>query len=518
MASSTHRSITVAFVTLTLLTTGLAALVPTSAADHAGEEGVMTVEGADGALIEILVCKPDVASETNPVPVILHSHGWGGARDDACDDTWLSQDWGYVSVTQRGFGNSEGEAHVHDPDFEGIDNTAVIDEIASFSWVETEDEADDPFMAAVGGSYGGGYQYLTALLETHERADGEPRLDALAPEITWYDLPQSLAPNEVIRSVWVDALYAAGAANVHQGIHEAFLYGTATGQLPDDEAPVYDIVGDFHENSPVGWVDQGVHLDIPVVMRQGITDNLFNLNQGIHNFENTLSSSAQEKSLFFGYNGGHALPNVLPLGTTARGDPCTSAYDGGWDQLRVDFFQAAFDDEATTGDVNPRTEVGFSKPYHLATDGGDCLPLDSVDADTVTAPGMIDVAATTTGAGPVQQIPIAEGPLTVAGIPTFDATLTSAGVDQRAFLGLAVGTTPADAQVLSNNLMPVRSELPALQEDVSTELPGVAVDLAEDETLYLTVTPTSDMFAHHGSRTPGGMLFEDVSVTLPVVE
>lgn len=515
MASTHQRPILITFVTLTLLTTGLAALTP-AAADHGPEEGVMTVAGANGDEIEILVCKPAGADASNPVPVVLHSHGWGGSRSGSCDATWTDQGWGYVSISQRGFGNSEGEAHVHDPDYEGVDNVAVIDEIASFSWVAKEDGADgeDPYLAATGGSYGGGYQFLTALLETHDR--GEPRLDALAPEITWYDLPQSLAPNEVIRSAWVTALYAAGAPSVHQGIHEAFVYGAATGQLPGEDAPTYDLVSDFHENSPVGWVEQGVQLDIPVMLRQGATDNLFNLNQGWHNFEDTLTPSAQAQSLFFGFNGGHALPNVAPLGTTASGDPCTDAYDpdptdetSGWDELRIDFFKAAFNG----GD----TRLGYSEPYHVATDGGDCLDLATLDADTFIPAGAFRTIGTSTGAGATQQIPLIEGPETVAGIPMFHAALTSAGVDQRAFLGLAVGATPADAQVLSNNLMPVRSELPALQEIVSTELPGVAVDLAEGETLYLTVTPTSDMFFAHGSRAPGAMLFEDVLVELPVV-
>jgi len=35
--------------------------------------------------------------------------------------------------------------------------------------------------------------------------------------------------------------------------------------------------------------------------------------------------------------------------------------------------------------------------------------------------------------------------------------------------------------------------------------------------LFLTVSPASDMFAVHGSRTPGALSLEDVTVRLPVV-
>ena len=39
----------------------------------------------------------------------------------------------------------------------------------------------------------------------------------------------------------------------------------------------------------------------------------------------------------------------------------------------------------------------------------------------------------------------------------------------------------------------------------------------EGESLYLTVSPTSDMFFGHGSRTPGFVGMTDVTVTIPTV-
>lgn len=499
------RTITVLSVCAMLATAGLT--LPGAAADD--HEGPTTVESFDGTEIETLVCRPDGATATDTAPVVLHSHGWGGSAEDDCStfEGYLDAGIGVVSISQRGFGDSGGEAHVHDPDFEGRDNIAVIDMVADLPWVETEDaDGEDPVLGAIGGSYGGGYQFITALTETAEH--GDTRLDALVPQITWYDLVQSLAPNDVIRSVWVDALYAVGAASVHQGIHEAFAYGTATGQLPDGTVPgVHDIVDDFHENSPVGFVDENVHLDVPVLIGQGLTDNLFNLNQGVHNVQDTLTANAREDSYLVGYNGGHALPNVLPPGTTASGDPCSQAlgYEGFGD------LEQAFLEHHLQG-----TEADLPEHrYNLATDGGACVQTDSLDTQRFDV-GPANVAATPTAAGAPVYLPVTEGPLTVAGVPSLDATLTSAGVDQRAFLGLAAGSSPATAQVLSNNLMPVQSLTPALQEPVDTELPGVAVELAEDETLYLVLTPTSDIFVHHGSRTPGAMLFQDVTVELPV--
>ena len=87
----------------------------------------MTIPSFDGTGIEIIVCKPAGASVSDPAPVVLHSHGWGGSRWADCGSAqgWLDAGWGAVSISQRGFGNSGGEAHVHDPDFEGRDNIAV---------------------------------------------------------------------------------------------------------------------------------------------------------------------------------------------------------------------------------------------------------------------------------------------------------------------------------------------------------------------------------------------------------
>jgi pimeloyl-ACP methyl ester carboxylesterase len=489
-----------------LLVAGLASLPGAQASEP--ERTTTTVESFDGTEIDTLVCQPADASAEDPAPVVMHSHGWGGSRADDCSsfDALLDAGFGVVSVTQRGFGNSGGKAHVHDPALEGQDNKAVIDHVASLPWVQTEGP-QDPVMGAIGGSYGGGYQFITALTEIQET--GDTRLDALAPEITWYDLVQSLAPDDVIRSVWVDALYAAGATNVHQGIHEAFAYGLATGQLPDGTVPgVHDVVADFTENSPAGFVSDGVQLDVPTLMRQGLTDNLFNLNQAVDNYQRTLTADARADSYLVGYNGGHALPNAYPPGTMASGDPCSSVGDHeGFDELRL-----AFLENQLTGADNPMPGTA----YRLATDDGGCLAVDSVEPTQTVDAGPAQVAATPSGAGAPVYLPLTEGPTTVAGVPQLDATLTTAGVDQRAFLGLAVGPSPAQAQMLSNNVLPVQRDLPVAQEDLSMELPGVATEVAEDETLYLVVSPTSDMFVHHGSRTPGTVAFEDVEVGLPV--
>lgn len=491
----------------------LALLLPLAApslpAADAPDEGVMTVTSFDGTPIEIIVCKPPGASPASPAPVVLHSHGWGGSRWADCGSasSWLARGWGAVSISQRGFGNSGGEAHVHDPDYEGRDNVAVIDKVASLGWVMLE-APRDPVLAAIGGSYGGGYQFLTAFTEI--AATGSTRLDALAPEITWYDLPEALAPAGVVRTEWVSALYAVGAKDVHAGIHQGFAYGAATGQWPDGSVPgVYDLDADFHGNGPVHWVARGLRLDVPVLIGHGVGDNLFNLNEGWKNFERALTPEARAQSFFIGYNGGHTLPALVPpgaglLGLGPSGDPCSAPF-GGFGNLTRNFF-----DNALRG-------AGHAMPasrYSIATAEGACLGLDALDARADVVVGDL---ATPTGAGAVQQVPLASGPLTVAGVGELRARATTLGVDQRVFFGLSKGTSPLDARLLSGNMMPMRVLLPAWGEEVVVELAGIATTLAPGQTLFLTVSPVSDMSAAHGSRAAGVVLLEDVVVALPAL-
>ena len=482
-------------------------------AASAGTKTDVTVNSrADGTPIVISVYKPDGASAANPVPVILHSHGWAGSRTSSptAFANELGRGYGVVSIDQRGHGASGGEANVEDPEFEGQDMISVIDHVASLDWVaKDEGRANDPVLFAIGGSYGGGYQFVAAFTELRDL--GYTRLNALAPEITWFNLPEALAPSKVARTVWTSLLFAAGAQMLPDYVRQAFVYGATTGQWPDGTAPgVPNLEAEFFQHGPSGHVAAGRKLNIPVLIGQGMNDNLFNFNQGWKNFERALTAKARKKSLVVGYNGGHALPNVLPAGVAGSGDNCS----GGFWSLRMRFFDAVRDG-AETGDLLPAK-------YNLSTTTGTCVRTERVDVRKAYPVGVDATVArgtaTTTGAGAPQHHEIASGPLTIAGVPTLDATVTSVGADQRVFFAISVGTSPTDAVVVHNNTMPLRELLPVLRERRTIELPGIAVEVPAGQKAFLTVSPVSDMFAAHGSvRTPGVVTLENMTVNLPVV-
>jgi ABC-2 type transport system ATP-binding protein len=476
-------------------------------------DGCLTSVPDPGSTEPVQICytlfQPAAAASRSRVPLILHSHGWGGSRttDPAAFGKWLDAGYGVLSFDQRGFGESGGHAYVENPDVEGHDVQALIALVSGLPWVQ-QDGPGDPHLGAIGGSYGGGYQFLAAF--TSMQRTGKPILDALAPEITWHDLNQSLAPEGVVRDEWALALSAASVPSqaLPPQVYKALVEGAATGTWPDGSIPgTEDLTTFFAKNGPRYHVEQGRRLPIPVLFGQGTTDTLFPLQQGLANWQSAVTDRARRKSIFVAYNGGHVLPAVLPQGVTVDSDPCSAALAGGsFEDLALRFM-----DEQLRGRRTGLTGYGR---LHFATPASTCTSVDSYQADTSYAVGTV---ASPTAAGPPVAVKVADGPLRIAGSPYLTGTMTALGVNNRAFYGLAVGTSPADAKLVQNNVLPVNEPSPVLGEPRRVTLPSVAVDVPAGQSLFVLVSAVSDTFVGMGSRTPGAILLQDTAVHLPVV-
>src|SRR5215210_5400591 len=174
--------------------------------------GCITSVPDPGTTEAVQICytlfQPVGATARRKVPMLMHSHGWGGSRttDPAEFKSFLDAGYGVLSYDQRGWGESGGHAYVENPAVEGHDVRGLVSLISKLGGV-VQDGRGDPRMGAIGGSYGGGYQFLGAF--EHLRIKGKPVFDALAPQITWNDLSDSLAPEGVVRTEWAAALSAA---------------------------------------------------------------------------------------------------------------------------------------------------------------------------------------------------------------------------------------------------------------------------------------------------------------------
>ena len=453
--------------------------------------------------------RPAGASRSHRVPMIMHSHGWGGSRtkDPAAFNRFLKAGYGVLSFDQRGFGESGGHAYVENPAVEGRDVRKLVRLISRLGWVK-RDGRGDPRMGAIGGSYGGGYQFLAAFEELRKK--GKPVLDALAPEITWYDLNESLAPEAVVRTAWAAALSAASVPSdaLPPNVYAALVEGAATGFWPDGTVPGTENISAFFEKNGPRWhVSQGRKLDIPVLFGQGTTDSLFPLQQGLANWKHAITRRARRDSIFVAYNGGHVLPAVFPRGVNVTSDPCSRKLAGGsFEKLSLRFFN----EQLRNRDTGLR---GYGK-LHLATPDSTCTTVRTVVPDKTYAVGTV---ATTSAGGLAVPYKVAEGPLRIAGSSYLNGTLTALGANNRAFYGLAVGTSEADAHLVQNNVLPLNELAPVVGEQRRIDLPAVAIDVPAGQSLYVLASPLSDTFAGMGSRTPGAVVLENTLVHLPVV-
>src|SRR3954453_11016090 len=74
--------------------------------------GCITSVPDPGSTAKVQICytlfEPAGASASHKVPMIMHSHGWGGSRttDPASFQPFLDDGYGVLSFDQRGFGES----------------------------------------------------------------------------------------------------------------------------------------------------------------------------------------------------------------------------------------------------------------------------------------------------------------------------------------------------------------------------------------------------------------------------
>lgn len=416
--------------------------------------------------------------EGETYPLILHSHGWGGDRITAADaaanladdvpsdfysvilDRQVRHLWeaGYavISFDQRGFGGSSGASRVMDPAYETRDAIAILD------WAEqnlelSRDAGGDPLVGSIGGSYGGGFQFMLATQD--------PRLDAIVAGATWYDLPQALVPNGVIKKLFDVGLCAAAKQAqrkldplVEQICAEAA--ENAATKLEEDVTP--SLVQFLHEHGLAYFENR--HNDpsdsfamrkVDALLVQGNRDVLFPVSQALANLR-FLSSLGGDVRLLSNEHG-HILPASLSsqprMGWWGCGPTDSIAAINAW-----------FD-----GKLRGRTERLTEVPAL-------CLSLDdthSVRPATVPVAGnsyVVSIPETTVtgqqndyGGQAATFIPlsaaISGNDKVLAGIPVADLTVTSSvpGTEGVAFLGVGIRKVDGSIKLVDDQVNPLRS-------------------------------------------------------------
>ncbi|GHJ37408.1 alpha/beta fold hydrolase [Streptomyces sp. TS71-3] len=153
-------------------------------------------------------------------PAVLLAHGFGGSKDDVRPEAEKLARHGYAVLTwsARGFGHSTGKIGLNDPKAEVADVSSMIDWLSHRPEVQL-DHAGDPRVGVTGASYGGAISLLAA--------GYDHRVDAIAPEITYWNLADALFPDNVFKKLWAGIFFTTGSA------------GSATGQQDGGgQAPV----------------------------------------------------------------------------------------------------------------------------------------------------------------------------------------------------------------------------------------------------------------------------------------
>ncbi len=319
-----------------------------------------TLLSASGKTISFQIFEPKNFDCKKGSPLVLHGHGFGGARQTSNDGLigrLVAAGYGVISIDQRGFGDSTGTVRVLDPEFEGKDLLQIMDWAeANLDWLAYDERKDlqpvtgqqfNLVAGAIGGSYGGGYQLLI------HNIDAKRRLDVLAPDITWNDLRYSLNPGNVVKTDWDLLLVAGGesggiqpklqAGNFQEGlmggldpaIRETLVRGATSNAFPAGakeffryHSPDYFCNLDEKATVPTFGVDpifggqtkfsfeQKKPARVDILFTQGIRDTLFNFNEAWRNVQCYKALGGDVRLMT--HESGHILP-VSP--SAAAGAP-----------------------------------------------------------------------------------------------------------------------------------------------------------------------------------------------------
>lgn len=331
-------------------------LVPV-AASRSGEHYRQAIVAPTGDTVVFQVFEPAWLEAGGEYPLVLHSHGYAGSRLHQ-PDAFVSRlvDAGYyvLSIDQRGFGESSGTVRLMSPDFEGQNLVAVLDWAEDLEGLARRGNGEMR-VGAYGSSYGGMYQLLLYA------ADPRHRLRVMAPNNAPHDLVYGLYPHGVARSGWLAGLLAAGelpggdalfmqnpealldqlgsldqqpGLRQDPAVYETFLGMMLENRLSDAGANFlrYHSMRYFCDGQAPGAQDFRIADPDPrrvsplrpppadVLVTQGVPDTLFNLKDGVDNFE-CLRALGGDVRLFT-HQSGHIVPlSVATLGAEAALDP-----------------------------------------------------------------------------------------------------------------------------------------------------------------------------------------------------
>jgi ABC-2 type transport system ATP-binding protein len=242
--------------------------------------------------------KPVSPGPAKRAPAVLLAHGFGGSKDDTRAEAEELARHGYAVLTwsARGFGQSGGDITLDSPDYDVKDVRQLVDWLAKRPEVRL-DGPGDPRVGIEGQSYGGGISLMAAAYDK--------RIDAIAPQITWYDLADSLFPdatgkgaaNGVFKKAWAGIFFTAGASSTACGRFLPALCSMYE-KVAESGRPTPEAIATLRRDSPSSVAGR---IHVPTLLIQGQTDSLVPLDQSDRNAQ--AITGAPVRTVWF--QGGH---------------------------------------------------------------------------------------------------------------------------------------------------------------------------------------------------------------------
>lgn len=498
---------------------------------------------------------PPGVDKDHPAPAILATNGFGGSRDDFDElgPAYAKRGYVFLAYSGLGFGGSGCKITLDDREHDGAAGSQLIDFLGGLDTV-VKDGPGDPRVGMIGGSYGGQIQFAVAGVDK--------RLDTIIPQITWNDLSYSLSPNNtdftkgvtygtpgVVKLDWPTLFFSVGQAD---GV-QALLTGDSShlGPCPNfaDDACAALVNGasrgylddagiKLTRNASVSSYMQDIR--IPTFLTQGQSDNLFDLQEAVANYQALKAQGVPVKMLWrsSGHSGGgigksesdstdlegsyESRADLAWFDHYLKGDGPAPALDFSFLTDWIPFDEGK--DAAAAVGVAPSYPAAPGEPLYLS--GADALTADKGAVKEGAAQMAEAAAPTSQGGGAIAlqdgsdqegtsvsytTAPLADD-LDLAGIPsvTFrvDAPTFASAADpaQKLLLFAKLYDVAPDGSATLNRALISAARVGDPTKPVTIELPGLVHRYAKGHALRLTIATSSA--THRGGMGAGPVTIE----------